>query len=89
MKNIIEENSEIPEMYVLRHKHDTDLPEMGYNYTENLLNKTLSPVLYNNNNNVMFLDKLSNMVVSIMDSVLPTRNIFFYSHNKYFNKHGK
>lgn len=89
MKSIIEENSEIPEMYVLRHKHDTDLPEMGYNYTENLLNKTLSPVLYNNNNNIMFLDKLSNMLVSIVDSVLPTRNIFFYSHNKYFNKHGK
>lgn len=89
MKSIIEETSEIPEMYTLRHKHDTDLPEMGYNYTENLLSKTVSPVLYKNDNNIVFLDKLNDMMVSIIDSVLPTRNIFFYSHNKYFNKHGK
>jgi hypothetical protein len=89
MKNIVEESGQIPEMYVLRHKHDTDLPEMGYNYGENLLSKTLSPVLYNNDNNIVFLDKLNDMMVSIIDSVLPTRNIFFYSHSKYFNKHGK
>lgn len=89
MRNIIEETSQIPEMYVLRHKHDTTLPEMGFNYSENLLNKTLSPVLYNNTNNIEFLDKLSEMMVAMIDSVLPTRNIFFYSHNKYFNKHGK
>jgi hypothetical protein len=89
MRNITEETAQIPEMYVLRHKHDTALPEMGFNYSENLLNKTLSPVLYNNTNNIEFLDKLSEMMVAMIDSVLPTRNIFFYSHNKYFNKHGK
>lgn len=89
MQSLIEETSEIPEMFMLRHKHDTDLPEMGYNYTENLLKKTLSPVLYNNDNNIMFLDKLNNMMVAMIETILPTRNIFFYSHNKYFNKHGK
>jgi len=89
MININEENNEIPEMYMLRHKHDTVLPEQGYNYTDNLLNKTLSPVIYNNDNNVLFLDKLNNMMVSMIDTVLPVRNIFFYSHNKYFNRHGK
>lgn len=89
MKSIIEELNEIPEMYALRHKHDTDLPEMGYDYSENLLKKTLSPVLYNNDNNIEFLDKLSYMMVSLIETVLPTRNIFFFSHNKHFNKHGK
>jgi len=89
MKSIIEENSEIPEMYMLRHKHDTNLPEMGFDYSENLLSKTLSPVLYKNDNNSIFLDKLSYMMASLVDTVLPVRNIFFYSHNKYFNKHGK
>lgn len=89
MQSLIEETNEIPEMFMLRHKHDTVLPEMGYNYTENLLKKTLSPVLYNNDNNIMFLDKLNNMMIAMIETILPTRNIFFYSHNKYFNKHGK
>lgn len=89
MKNVIEESNQIPEMYTLKHMHDTELPEQGFNYSENLLNKTLSPVIYNNINNIEFLDKLNNMMVSMIDTVLPVRNIFFYSHNKYFNKHGK
>lgn len=89
MGSLIEKQNEIPEMYALRHKHDTTLPEMGYDYTNNLLRKTLSPVLYNNDNNITFLDKLNDMMVSLIDSILPTRNIFFYSHNKYFNRHGK
>ena len=87
--SIIEKNSEIPEMFTLRHKHDTDLPEMGFDYSSNLLQKTLSPILYNNDNNNILLGQLNDMMVSLIENILPTRNIFFYSHNKYFNKHGK
>lgn len=89
MQSLIEKSNEIPDMFTLKHMHDTDLPEMGFDYTNNLLEKTLSPVLYNNDNNISFLNSLNDMLVSLVDSVLPTRNIFFYSHNKYFNKHGK
>lgn len=89
MRNVVEELNQIPEMYAIRHKHDTVLSEMGYDYSTNLLDKTLSPILYNNDNNVLFLDKLNDMMVSMIDSILPVRNIFFFSHTKYFNKHGK
>jgi hypothetical protein len=89
MASIIEKNNEIPEMYILRHQHDTVLPEMGYDYSTNLFEKTLAPILYNNDNTSALLGQLNDMVVSIIETVLPTRNIFFYSHDKYFNRHGK
>jgi hypothetical protein len=88
-RSLIEENSEIPELYVLRHKHDADVKEQGYNYTDNLLSRSLSPVMYNNPKTSEYVDYLSKMMVSLHDTVLPVRNLFFYSYNKYFNKHGK
>lgn len=87
--SIIEENSEIPEMYRLRHKHDSVSEDTGFDYSQNILKRTLSPILYNNTENELFLEKLNDMTVTMVDSVLPTRNIFFFTHNKYFNKHGK
>jgi hypothetical protein len=88
MKSLIEQNNEIPEMYQLRHKHD-NLLNQGYNYADNLIRRSVSPVLYKNDNNSMFLDRLNDMLVSMVDSILPVRNIFFFSHNKYFNGHGR
>lgn len=85
----IEENSEIPEMNILRHKHDLVVQEHGFNYTDNLFKRTLSKILYNNTNVESFLNQLNNMMVTIIDSSLPIRNLFFYSHNKYYNKHGR
>ena len=87
--SFIEENNEIPEMYRLRHKHDSVSEDTGFDYSKNILKRTLSPVLYNNDDNELFLDKLNDMTLSMVESVLPVRNLFFYSHNKYFNKHGR
>ena len=87
--SFIEENNEIPEMYRLRHKHDTDSDDTGFDYSKNILKRTISPILYNNDDNELFLDKLNDMTLSMVETVLPVRNLFFYSHNKYFNKHGR
>jgi hypothetical protein len=88
MKSIIEEYNEIPEMYIIKHKHD-NLKNNGFDYTEKLLQKTLSPVLFVNDTNSEFLSYLNKQIVVMFDSLLPVRNIFFYSHSKYFNRHGK
>ena len=88
MKSNIEEFNEIPEMYNIRHKHD-NITNDGFNYSDNMLIKTLSPVLYKNDNMDMFLTKLNSMIVTMVESVLPTRNIFYFTHNKYFNGHGR
>lgn len=87
--NIIEESSKIPEIYMLCHKHDTKNNDDGFDYSENLLKRTVSPILYNNKNNESFLNKLNNLLVIMFDSSLPVRNIFYYSINKFYNKHGK
>lgn len=87
--SFIEENNEIPEMYMLRHKHDSYVSEHGYDYTNNLFKNTVSPVLFNNTLNDEILNKLSYMFVTLIDTIQPIRNIFFYTHNKYYNKHGR
>jgi len=89
MSNFIEEYNEIPELFSLRHKHDTSLPEQGYDYQLNLLPKSLSPVLYNNDTNSDILTDLNKMLISVVETILPVRNMFFCSHTKYFNRHGK
>lgn len=89
MKNIIEENSQIPEMYLTRHKHDSVSEDFAFDYSSNLLKNTLSPVLYKNEDTEATLNKLNDMVVVMLDEILPIRNMFFFTHSKYYNKHGK
>lgn len=89
MNNILEEQTQIPELYHIRNKHNSYIPEMGYNYTETMLQNSLSPILYNNTNTETFLKGLNKLMVTIYDSILPVRNLFYYTHNKYYNKHGK
>lgn len=89
MKNIIEENSEIPELYHLRNKHNTYIREHGYDYSSNLFKNTLSKVLYKNERLSTFLDYLEKMTITMYDSTNKVRNLFYFTHNKYYNKHGK
>ena len=89
MKNIIEENSQIPEMYLTRHKHDSVSEDFAFDYSSNLLKNTLSPVLYKNEETEASLNKLNDMVVVMLDEILPVRNMFFWTHSKYYNKHGR
>jgi hypothetical protein len=87
--SIISKNTQIPDMYVLRHKHDSNSDDFCYNYSDNLMKNSLSPVVYKNNNNEKVLDKINDMMVTIFDSILPVRNLFFYTHEKIYNKHGR
>ena len=88
MKSNIEQFNEIPELYTIRHKHDNIIDD-GFDYSDNLLIKTVSPVLYKNDNMDMFLTYINNMMIAMFESMQPTRNIFYFTHNKYFNGHGR
>lgn len=87
--NIIEKNSQIPDLYTLRHKNDSNSEDFAYDYSSNLLKKTLSPLLYNNEDTANTLDKLEEMTVTMIEEILPVKNMFFFSHDKYYNKHGR
>lgn len=89
MKNIIEENSEIPEMYYLRNKHNTFVKEHGYDYSSNLFKNSISSVLLKNNKLSNFLKSIEKMMITMYDSTNSVRNLYYYTHNKYYNKHGK
>lgn len=88
MVSIIEKNNQIPEMFMLRHKHDK-LNDEGYNYVDNLLKRSTSSTLWSNDNMNIFLEDLNSMQVILTDSILPVRNIFYSSLNKYYNGHGR
>lgn len=88
MISIIEKNNQIPEMYNIRHKHDKFNNE-GYNYVDNMLKRSTSSALWNNDNMNEFLTSLNDLQVILTDTVLPTRNIFYSSLDKYYNGHGK
>lgn len=88
MKSQIEEGNQIPEMYVNRHKHDIVLND-GFNYVDNMVSKSVSPLLYKNDTNASFLGYLNKMIVTMTESILPARNIFFWSVPKHFNSHGR
>jgi len=87
--SIIEKNSQIPSMFILKHKHDTVSEDFGYDYSNNLLKNTLSPHLYTNDKVENILNKLNDLMVIVIDESLSVRNLFSYTHNKYYNKHGK
>ena len=87
--NIIEENTQIKNMYIARHKHDKLNGDEGFEYDDKILQRTLSPILYNNTNNKYFLTILNNMIATMFQSIYPVRNLFFYTHDKYYKKHAK
>lgn len=87
MKSIIEENNQIPEMYLMRHQHDGTDEE--YDYVSDTLKNSTTKVLWQNDNMFEFMEGINKMYSTLVDSILPVRNIFYWSYNKYYNKHGK
>lgn len=82
---MLREEKEITEIYNLKHRNDKY--EKGFDYSEKLLSKSLSPHLYNNPNMVGFLNKLNKMVVLMIDQVLYLRNLKSFFVDKYYNDH--
>ncbi len=87
MISLIEKNSQIPEMYLMRHQQDDADEE--YDYVSDVLKNSTTKVLWQNDNMSEFMDGINKMYSTIVDSLLPVRNIFFWSYGKYYNKHGK
>ena len=88
MDSLLEKNTKIEDIYNLHHRHDKHEVKT-FNYTENLIKQNVSSVLYMNRNNKQVLDGLNKLLVTIVDSSLPIRNMFFNTVDKYYNKHGK
>jgi len=82
---MIEEKTQIKELYELKHRND-DI-ESGYDYENNLFSNLFSNMMFGNNKTSKFLSLLQNNAVWMIESILPIRNFWNYTVGKYYNKH--
>lgn len=88
--SIIYKNSQIPELYAVRHKHD-ELPkeDISFDYTMNLYKKSISPFILLNPKMREFTNYLSKIMSLMIDSGMELKNMFYFTHDKFYNKDGK
>lgn len=71
---------QLPELYYMRHRHDTDNDFVDYE--KNILNKSLSPYIYENNMMNGFLTRLQPLVALLFDQMNIVRNFKNYMVDK-------
>lgn len=88
--SIIEENSQIPMMYQIRHKHDTiEHEDFPFDYKDKLFSKSISRFIRMNDKVRIFTDKLSKIFAVMMEETHTIKNQMFYTHKKYYNKNAR
>jgi hypothetical protein len=79
------EEQQIPELYYMKHRHDSD--EDFIDYEKIILDKSISPYLYNNDRMNTFLKSLQRLVSIFFDNVNIIKNFKNYTVDKYYYKH--
>ena len=79
------EEQHLGELFQLKHRHDTD--NKFVDYEKDILNKTLSPKLFENDRMFFFLSKLQRLVAILFDNVNIIKNFKNYNVDKYYYKH--
>jgi hypothetical protein len=83
---MIEKDSEIKELYDLKHINDHEI-HTHYDYETNLITKMFPKYIYENDNMNNFLNHMKKQWIYMIESVLPIRNFFNFTVNKWYNKH--
>lgn len=83
---MIERESEIKELYDLKHRKDNEI-HTHYDYETNFIRKSFSKYIYRNDDMYKMLDLLREQWIWMIESVLPIRNFYNYTVGKYYNKH--
>lgn len=79
------EEKQLPELYYMKHRHDNDTDYIDYE--NNVLDKSLSPYLFNNDLMNSFLKKLRKLVSILFDQHNIVKNFKNYMVDKYYYKH--
>ena len=85
---MLERQRKVQELYYLEHKHDRD-PDRGHDYEQDLLTRSVSPVLLRNSLTRWFIERLQSMMVVMVDSTQELRNLFNYNVERYYNGHNR
>lgn len=79
-------DSQLPELYTLKHRHDNN--EYGaYDIENNILKRTLSNFLFNNDTMNEFLLRMQKIYSLWFDQMNVIRNLKNWSVSKYYNNH--
>lgn len=79
------EEQHIPELFFLKHRHDSE--EDFVDYEKMILDKTLTPFIYNNDRVNNFLKLLQRPVTILFDNVNIIKNFKNFMVDKYYYKH--
>jgi len=83
---MIERESQIKEIYDLKHRKDDD-PNIHFDYENELINKTMPEYTRRNDTVNDFINLFKNLLVWGIESQLILRNFYNYTVDKYYNKH--
>jgi len=75
----------LEELYLLKHRHDDD--KNFVDYEKDILNKTLSPKLFENDRMFYFLDSCQRLAAILFDNFNIIKNFKNYNVDKYYYKH--
>lgn len=73
---------ELPEIYYMKHVHDNDIDKY-MDYENNILDKSLSPYIYENNLMSTWLKKMQPLVALLFDQMNVIKNLQNYIIDKY------
>jgi hypothetical protein len=85
---MLHEEREIPEIYYMKHRHDDDTEWTDYEKT--MLDKMLSPYIYENDMMSAFAKKLQPLTAKLFDQMNIMKNYYIYliynrKHHKFNN----
>lgn len=79
------EDKDLPEIHYIKHRHDNDNDYVDYG--NNILIKTLSPYIFNNDLMNNYLLRLQKLVSLMFDSFNIIKNFKNFMVDKYYYKH--
>jgi len=75
---------QLPELKFMKHIHDSETP--NFDYENDILNKSLSPYIYENKTMAGFLDRLQPLMALFFDKMNIIKNCRNYMVDKYHYK---
>lgn len=84
---MLHEEREIPELYYMKHRNDDDTE--WTDYENNMLDKMLSPYIYENDMMSSFLKRLQPLTAKMFDQVNIMKNFKNFIVDKYHYKHNR
>lgn len=83
---MIERESQIKELYDLRHRKDEEL-HTHFDWENNMIEKMVSSHMYNNPILSDFLNRYQKLLVWMYESNVVIRNLYNYTVSRYYNRY--